>query len=141
MKVTKPQRRRGAAVVEFAVVAPVLIILVFGMIEFGRAIMVQQVIVNATREGARAAVVEGAALADVNTAIDTQLNASSITSPTVAFSVDGATVGDPTVGSSGDAIGVTVTVNYSDVTWLPVPSFLGGTQLTATSVMRREATN
>ncbi len=38
---------------EFAVVAPVFLLLVFGMIEYGRMVMVQQVITNASREGAR----------------------------------------------------------------------------------------
>jgi hypothetical protein len=34
--------RRGAAVVEFAIVVPVFFVLVFGMIEYGRMVMVQQ---------------------------------------------------------------------------------------------------
>ena len=34
------KNRRGAAVVEFAMVVPVFVLLVFGMIEFGRAVMV-----------------------------------------------------------------------------------------------------
>ena len=41
-------------------VAPVLFLIVFGMIEFGRMVMVQQVITNASREGARVAVLDGA---------------------------------------------------------------------------------
>ena len=57
-KVCRSDRRkkRGAAVVEFAIVAPLFILLVFGMIEFGRMVMVQQVLTNASREGARLAV-------------------------------------------------------------------------------------
>ena len=51
--------RRAAAVVEFAVVAPVLFLLVFGMIEFGRMVMVQQVLTNASREGARVGILDG----------------------------------------------------------------------------------
>jgi Flp pilus assembly protein TadG len=135
------KKRRGAAAVEFAVVAPVLIMLVFGMIEFGRAIMVQQVIVNASREGARTAVIEGASLADVNGAITAQLDAATIADRTIAFRVNGSTVSDPTVGSAGDSVSVDISVNYADITWLPSPSYLGGTQLQATSVMRREYTN
>ncbi len=44
------RNRRGAAAVEFAIVAPVFFLLVFGMIEYGRMVMVQQVITNASRE-------------------------------------------------------------------------------------------
>ena len=59
------KRRRGAAAVEFAVVAPVFFILIFGMIEFGRMVMVQQVITNASREGARLSVLDGTTATDV----------------------------------------------------------------------------
>ena len=53
------KKRRGAAAVEFAVVAPIFLLLVFGMIEYGRMVMVQQVLTNASREGARVAVLDG----------------------------------------------------------------------------------
>ena len=66
----RKEKRRGAAVVEFALVVPVFILLVFGMIEFGRAIMVQQVLVNASREGARQAVLDGTTVADIESQIN-----------------------------------------------------------------------
>src|SRR5882757_936386 len=64
------RNRRGAAAVEFAIVAPVFFLLVFGMVEYGRMIMVQQVITNAAREGARVGVLDGSALSDVTTAVN-----------------------------------------------------------------------
>ena len=54
----RSRKRRGAAVVEFAVVSPVLILLIFEILEFGRLVMVQQVLTNASREGARRAILE-----------------------------------------------------------------------------------
>jgi Flp pilus assembly protein TadG len=57
--------RSGVAAVEFALVVPIFLLLVFGIIEFGRALMVQQVLVNASREGARQAVLDGATSAEV----------------------------------------------------------------------------
>jgi Flp pilus assembly pilin Flp len=45
------RRERGAAAVEFALVAPVLLILVFGVIDFGRALYVVNVLTAAMREG------------------------------------------------------------------------------------------
>ena len=45
---------RGAAAVEFALVVPILISLVFGIAEFGRAFYIQSTITGAAREGARA---------------------------------------------------------------------------------------
>lgn len=47
------RKQRGAAAVEFAAVAPIFVLLLFGMLEFGRMVMVQQILTNATREGAR----------------------------------------------------------------------------------------
>src|SRR5436190_22673662 len=62
-------RRRGTAVTEFAIVAPVFFMMVFGFIEFGRALMVQQVLVNASRVGARMASTTGSTSTDVETAV------------------------------------------------------------------------
>ena len=53
-------KRFGAAAVEFAIVAPLFFLLVFGMVEFGRMVMIQQVLTNGSREGARKAVLDGA---------------------------------------------------------------------------------
>ncbi|MEX0829449.1 MAG: TadE/TadG family type IV pilus assembly protein [Nitrospirales bacterium] len=44
---------RGSAAVEFALLLPVLATLTFGMIDFGRMLWFQEVLVNATRDGAR----------------------------------------------------------------------------------------
>lgn len=57
---TKPRqsKRRGAAVVEFAVAAPLLVIMVFGMVEASRLYEMQNQLLNAAREGARLAAME-----------------------------------------------------------------------------------
>ena len=47
------QGQRGVAMVEFAIVLPLLLILMFGLIEFGLVLYNKQVITNASREGAR----------------------------------------------------------------------------------------
>lgn len=46
-------RHRGTAMVEFAIVLPLLVILVFGITELGRAIYQQQTLTKATATGAR----------------------------------------------------------------------------------------
>lgn len=50
---------RGQALVEFALIAPIFFVLVLGCIEFGRAVYTIQILNNATREGARYAIVHG----------------------------------------------------------------------------------
>ena len=54
------RRRRGQALVEFALVAPLFFLLLFGIIEAGRFIFYYETLNNATREGARYAIVNGA---------------------------------------------------------------------------------
>jgi hypothetical protein len=44
---------RGAIAVEFALILPVLLLLVFGIVDFGHAWYMKQIIINASREGAR----------------------------------------------------------------------------------------
>lgn len=48
---------RGQAVVEFALVAPLVLLLLLGIVEFGRAWNAYQVVTDAAREGARIAAV------------------------------------------------------------------------------------
>ncbi len=47
---------KGAAALEFAIILPLLVILVFGIIDFGLLLYNKQVITNASREGARAGI-------------------------------------------------------------------------------------
>jgi Flp pilus assembly protein TadG len=51
---------RGATIVEFAIVLPVFILLIFGIIDFGLLIYNKQILTNASREGARAGVQQAA---------------------------------------------------------------------------------
>ena len=51
---------RGVAAVEFALVLPLLLILMFGIVEFGLAWYSKQVLTNASREGARAGIARSA---------------------------------------------------------------------------------
>jgi Flp pilus assembly protein TadG len=127
------KRRRGAAAVEFAVVLPVFVILVFGMIEYGRMVMVQQVITNASREGARKAVLDGATTSSVQTAVTSYLTSAKVNGGSAAVSPN------PTSAAAGDPITVTVSIPFSAVSWLPSPMYLGGKTLSASTTMRRES--
>lgn len=129
------RKQRGAAAVEFAVVAPIFILLLFGMIEYGRMVMVQQMLTNATREGARRAVLDGTTLANVRSTVQDYLSSGNITVNNGEITC----VPDPSAASFGDPVTVSLTVPFSRVSWLPAPLFLGSTNMTASSVMRRES--
>jgi len=125
--------RQGAAVVEFALVAPVFFLLILGAVEFGRVVMVKQVLTNAAREGARRAILEHAAASDVQAFVAEYANAASVPGATVTVSPTDL----PRTGF-GESVSVTASVPFHQISWLPSPAFLENTNLSATSVMTVE---
>lgn len=126
------RRRRGAAAVEFAVVAPVFIMLVLASIEFAHVFMIQHLLVNASREGARNAVTSAATIEDVQTQVVDYLADLGI------HGIDVSVTSAPATTPIGQPIAVQVSVAFDQVSWLPSPQFFAGTVLAATTEMRRE---
>jgi Flp pilus assembly protein TadG len=142
-KACRPCRRnrQGAAAVEFALVAPVFFLMIFGMIEFGRAIMVQQVLTNAAREGARVGVLDSQTPThdQVVSTVNTYLQNAGISGATVTIDAGTAHSSEPTSAGYGEPVKVMVQIPFSSVTWLPTPIFLHTTtKLNASTTMRRE---
>jgi Flp pilus assembly protein TadG len=85
----KARGELGQALVEMALVLPVLLLLLLGILEFGRAWYTKQVITDAAREGARLAVVQNNDIdqADVKAAVATALSRAGIpgAATTIAF--------------------------------------------------------
>jgi len=127
------KNRRGASAVEFAVVSPVFFLLIFGMIEYGRLVMVQQLLTNAAREGARVGVLDNSTSSDVSTAVNNYLSAAKVTGATITCNPS-----NPSSATYGAPVTVTVSVGFNQVSWLPSPMFLGGKTLSSSAVMRRE---
>lgn len=130
----RPAARVGAAVVEFAFVAPLLITLTFGMIEIGRVVMVKQLLINAAREGARMAILPASISQDVIAHVQDELNKSSIQGATVTLSPESLAN-----APAGSAVTVAISINASAVSWLPKPLFVVSQQLDAATTMRRES--
>jgi Flp pilus assembly protein TadG len=110
--------------IEFALLAPVLIMLLMGIIEFGRAYNTQISIQAAAREGARAAAVHQPPSAV----------AAAVTNAAPSVDIDG--IAQTACPSTGDGQAtVTVTENFTfGIPFVP----LGTKTLTATAVMRCE---
>src|SRR4051794_8309845 len=53
MRSKRKTRQHGASVVEFALLMPILFVVLFGIFEFGMALWYQQELTSAVREGAR----------------------------------------------------------------------------------------
>ena len=101
---------------------------------------VQQMMTSATREGARRAIVAGASVNDVKTAVVDSLASSGISVTHDKVTVNPA---DPNATPNGEPITVAVEIPFSQVTWLPSPMFSWGTNRTmrAFTVMLRDTPN
>ena len=58
------KNQKGAAIVEFAIILPLMVLLIMGICEFGLLWYNSQIIINASREGARAGIVLGEDFSD-----------------------------------------------------------------------------
>lgn len=130
------KRRRGAAIVEMALVLPLFIALIFAQIESARLGMVSQLLTTAAREGCRVAVVNGNTNADVTNRVNTVLNSLAITGATMTQTPTDCTTVH--AGDSPNTITVTLSVPYSRVSWLPVPYFLTSATITASATLSSE---
>jgi Flp pilus assembly protein TadG len=122
----------GAAATEFAIVAPIFFLMLIGFLEFGRALMVQQVLINASRVGARQAITTSATTSEVQAAVEDYTEGVAVPGVEVTVSPS------PSGAAPGTSITVTTSVDFADVSWMPAPWFLGGKTLTASSQMRKE---
>ncbi len=131
MSAKRGWRRRAAAVVELAVVTPLLLTLLLGIMEYGRRFMVNQTLIQAAREGCRVAVLQGSSETDIRNRIATYMNSAGLSRYTVT--ITRATAADPTET-------VQVSVNRSDVTLFG--TYFGSTSGTMSSScsMRKEGT-
>lgn len=127
--------RLGASTLELALILPVFLTMIVGIIEFGRGFMVQQVVTNAAREGARHGILPGATNAAVAAKARDFMAAGSVDPTKVEVTV---TPADLQSAKSGAEVRVHVQVPYADVTWMPAPWFLGQTNLASATVMRHE---
>ena len=86
---------RGAAAVEFALVVPILLLVMVGIVNFGFVLAQQISLNNAARQAARYAVVDGRTCGDIKTEGKTA-------GETVGMSVSEGTVPTPVVTNCGD---------------------------------------
>ena len=124
-----PRRRgaRGQATVELALVLPVVLLLILSIVQLGLVIRDQVMVVNAAREGARAAIVEPSTAAAAQAVFATTR-------------LDPAHTGVALTSSASAPPLITVTVTYRSTTEVPlIGAMLGDVILTESTTMRREA--
>ena len=127
------KRPRGAALVEMAIVLPLLVLLIFGLIEYGWMFAKLAQVNNATRHGARIAVRPLATDSEVKNAVGQLMTQA-------GMGASGYTVTITNLSTAkGNPVTVAVSVSYTKVTLthfsiLPVPQ-----ALTGRSTMAKEA--
>ena len=116
-KTKKSHNRMGVAAVEFAVVAPLLLILAFGMIESSRYLTAIHATTGAAREAARMAAVNGSSESDTVEMAKAFMKKSSFRSDSVTVGIesDSSTVPGMTTFTA------TVSIDYSDVSVIGDP--------------------
>jgi Flp pilus assembly protein TadG len=109
MKRQRKSSDSGQAIVEFALILPVLLLIVLGIIQFGRLYSNDETITNATRAGARVAAVSRTASDPVGATIQAVKNAAPNLDPSqVTVTVTPAPPWQP-----GSSVTVTATYPYS----------------------------
>lgn len=111
--------RRAQSLVEFALVLPMLVMIIMGVFDLGRAIYSDTVIGNAAREGARTGIIKTKTDADIISAVQSTAFAIGTTDPPMHISISPS----PTRSSPG-TINVTVTYTFTAITPL-IGSFFG----------------
>jgi Flp pilus assembly protein TadG len=149
MSVDKRRRRKGAAAVEFALVLLPIWTIVMGIIECGRLMSAETILVNAAREGARLAAMSGSTMgsststgaSEVNYRVRQFLDSAAIPSGAATITtsdLDQPGISDLNYASAGDRIQVAVSIPFSSVAW-STPWFFGRSTLSVSSIMRKEA--
>lgn len=143
---SQPQEKRtGAALVEMALVLPIFILVTLGIVEFGRAMMVGQLVTNAAREGARFAVIDGSTNSTVTTQITNFMQQAVNVAPAdvnVTITVAPAP-GNPDPGNEvgnaepRDLVTIRVEVPFDKVSFVK-GKYLGGKTLVGQAAMRHE---
>jgi Flp pilus assembly protein TadG len=141
----RQHNRRGAAIVEMALVLPIFFGVVLGIVEFGRAMMVSQMVTNAAREATRLAIIDGSTNTTVETWVEDFLNDSinvAASDVTVTITIVAAPGNDDPNNQIGNAqardlVTINVSVPFDKVSYVP-GSYLNGKNLSAQSSMRHE---
>jgi Flp pilus assembly protein TadG len=128
------KNQKGAAAVEFALIAPLLFVLLFGIVEFGFLLYNQVMITNAAREGARAGIIfktSRPTLAEITTVVNTYCATHMINfdpSQTPATSIVQTDNSIPANGTpdSGDSLEVTVQYTYNFLLFPNLAKLFGG---------------
>jgi Flp pilus assembly protein TadG len=97
-----------------ALVSPIALALIFGIMQIGYAFMIQHMLQDAARNGCRAAVLPSSSNAAVNSAVNTVLAPMALTGATTTITLNGVS-GDVSNARYGDQVSVKVAIPFANV--------------------------
>jgi Flp pilus assembly protein TadG len=119
LQTRRQHRSRGAVLIEAAIVMFILMLLTFGMVEFGYLIYVMHMTTGAARSGVRNAIVAGASTSSIQTAVDNVMTSAGFLTSQYTVQVDDKTSGttNTTITSivSGHDVAVHVKATWSNI--------------------------
>jgi len=136
---TRRKRRAGAAAVELAIVSPLFLLLLSGIIEFGQAFQIEHSLSNAARRGARSAIVPSTSSAEVTQLVRThasRLTGASESDISVAISLNGLEGAEILNAVESDEIAVSIPFSKTGAGFYK--KMFNGAVLSSTSILERE---
>lgn len=127
--------RRGLSTVEMALIMPLVLLMVLGILEYGWLFSKAADVNNACRVGARTGSLGGKATADVEAAVLAAMTAAGLQDSEYTLTLDPA---DPSTLSSGQALTVTLSIPYANISVVNSALIPTPTNLSSTVVMARE---
>ncbi|HUY37006.1 MAG TPA: TadE/TadG family type IV pilus assembly protein [Pirellulales bacterium] len=131
----RKNRRRGAAAVEMALLAPIFCTVAMGIFEIGRAEMVRSCLSDAARAGCRTGVKPGQGNADIIADVNDILTNEGIPAgkATITILVSGASTDALKAQGGIDSVSVQVSIPVSSVNWV-ILRFLSGSKFESETV-------
>jgi Flp pilus assembly protein TadG len=132
---------RGAELLEFAFVVPVLMLVLAGILDMGFLFKNYEVVTNAAREGARMASLPGWVESDVKARVHDYLNAGGLNGAAAGTTVEQIVlVTDVATGRSINGVKVAVTYPHSFMILGPISQLIQGAAITKDINLRAVAT-
>ena len=128
----KTQKYKGIIILETAIVLPLLILLIFGMIQYSWIMLKSQEVTNAARVGARTAVKPDSTTTEVTKAISDVMTKASLNDSGYKVTIS------PASAASGEPITVKVTVPVSNIRLLDLAILPMPDQLSSSTTMNKE---
>jgi Flp pilus assembly protein TadG len=129
------RKRRGAALIEAAILLPILLLVLFGMVEYGGLFWRASQLEATARTAVRAGALSGGSTAAVNSTINSMMNAAGLGSSGYSVTLNPT---NPATITTGSQFTVTISVPYPNISLTKCPLVPTPATLTRSCTMAKE---